>query len=99
MYQTLAHFRHLLADVQFSGITDGIDGGDRVFLILTGIGALVLVVWFILTLIDKIHQRNAEMELKRDLVARGMSVDEIERVVSVRPPKDKKLAETQPYSK
>jgi len=35
-----------------------------------------------LLLIDRLHQRNSEMAIKRDMLERGLSVDEIERVLA-----------------
>ena len=35
-------------------------------------------------MIDKMHRRNAEIELKRDMLDRGMSVEEIERVLAAK---------------
>ncbi len=99
MYDLLTESRHLVAAADISGITEGVDSGDRVFLILAAIGAFVLVAVFVLSLIDKIHRRNAEMALKRDMLERGMPVDEIERVISAQPAKGSKLAETLPYTK
>jgi hypothetical protein len=51
-----------------------------------GIAAPVLVVVLVLgfKLIDKMHRRNAEIELKRDMLDRGMSVEEIERVLAAK---------------
>jgi len=54
-----------------------------------GIVILVLVLVAILlsaamSLFNKIHRRNAEIELKRDMLDRGMSADEIERVLAAK---------------
>ena len=34
--------------------------------------------------IDRLHQRNAETAIKRDMLERGLSVEEMERVLAVK---------------
>jgi hypothetical protein len=39
-------------------------------------------------LFNSIHRRRAEMDLKREMIERGMSADEIAKVIESSAPKD-----------
>ena len=99
MYDLLNPSPLLFAAAELSQWLEGVNGGGRVFLTLMVLGALVLVAAFGFSLFDKIHRRNAEIALKRDMIERGLSVEEIERLLTIQPAKVGKLAETQPYTK
>ncbi len=45
---------------------------------LVGIAAVIAVSW------SRLERHRAEVELKRDMVARGMSAEEIERVLAAK---------------
>jgi hypothetical protein len=78
-----------LLPAQVSPLIDKVNGDGRVVLIVVAIGALVMISAFVVTLIDKIHRRNAETSLKREMIERGLSPDEMERVLSVKPTNSK----------
>lgn len=84
MHDLLTPSRELFAAADLSSWMEGMSSGERVFLTLAVIGALVLMSTFVVTLIDKIHRRNAELAIKRDMLERGLSVDEMERVLATK---------------
>jgi hypothetical protein len=84
MHNLLTLSRELFAAAEITSWMEGVNSSGRVFLIVMVIGALVLVSTFVVMLIDRIHQRNAEMAIKRDLLERGLSVDEVERVLAAK---------------
>ena len=45
---------------------------------------LVVITWLVLRAIQAIHRGSAEVGLKRDMLDRGMSAEEIERVLAAR---------------
>jgi hypothetical protein len=71
----------------------GLGQGQRFVVIIVAIGcatALLLGTLGIITsAINTVHRRRAEMELKREMIDRGMSADEIAKVIeSAAPPDD-----------
>ncbi len=56
-------------------------------LALFGLMGVALVVVLITQTWRAVATHRADVELKRDMVARGMSVQEIERVLAARPPR------------
>ncbi len=71
----------------------GLGEGQRFVVIIVAIGcatALLLGTFGIITsAINSVHRRRAEMELKREMIDRGMSADEIAKVIeSAAPPED-----------
>lgn len=60
------------------------NGWGRIFLAAVVLTAVVFVVGFVFLLINSIHRRNAEMAIKRDMLDRGFSVDEIERTLAAK---------------
>jgi hypothetical protein len=70
---------HTLASI--SSWIESVDGDGRVFLIMMFLGAAAMLIGFSIRLINNIHRRNAEIAFKRDLLDRGLSVDEIERLL------------------
>ena len=66
-------------------LVSGFDPGQRLALLIISIGcglALILgLAGIISSSISSIHRRRAETELKRDLVERGMSADEIATII------------------
>lgn len=72
---------------------EGIDADKRFVLLLVSIGCgtgIILGTLGILSgAISSVHRRRAEMDLKRDMIDRGMSADEIAKIVeSATPPED-----------
>ena len=68
----------------FSSWVDGVNGDGKVVLLLSLVGAVVAITAICVSLFDKIHRRNSEVQLKRDMLERGLSVDEMERVLSMK---------------
>jgi hypothetical protein len=71
----------------------GLDPDKRFVLLLIVIGcSLALVITFaaiISSTLGSIHRRRAEMDLKREMIDRGMSADEIAKVIeAATPPED-----------
>jgi hypothetical protein len=71
----------------------GLGQGQRFVVIIVGIGCLTAVILgtlgIITSAINTVHRRRAEMELKREMIDRGMSGDEIAKVIeSAAPPDD-----------
>ena len=84
MHVLLSPLHGLLGSLDFSSLTEGMNGNGRGILLMTVIGAIVLVALFVVLLIDRLHRRNSEMAIKRDMLERGLSVDEIERVLAAK---------------
>jgi hypothetical protein len=89
----------ILAQVQSTGFwstaLSGIDPDKRFVLLIIAIGCTIPIVLgtlgIITSSIDAIHRRRVEMELKRDMIERGMSADEIAKVIeSTTPAADEK---------
>ena len=71
----------------------GLGQGQRFVIIIVVIGcatAMILgTLGIIISAINSVHRRRAEMELKREMIDRGMSADEIAKVIeSAAPPED-----------
>ena len=71
----------------------GLEQGQRFVVIIVAIGCLTAVLLgtfgIITGAINTVHRRRAEMELKREMIDRGMSADEIAKVIeSAAPPDD-----------
>ena len=60
------------------------NGNGRGILLMMVIGAIVLVSLFVVLLIDRLHHRNSETAIKRDMIERGLSVEEMERVLAAK---------------
>ena len=69
---------------------DRFSGKDLILLAPLTLGLVVVLLAFSFTLIDKIHRRNADTTLKREMIDRGMSADEIERVLAAKSSDGKK---------
>jgi hypothetical protein len=71
----------------------GLDPNQRFVLILTVIGCatgiVIALTAIILSVINAAHRRRIEAELKRDMLDRGMSAEEVVKVIeSAAPPED-----------
>ena len=93
----LTSFTHAILAFQdaslWSTALDGIDADKRFVLFIIGIGCgtgIILGTLGILSgAITSVYRRRAEMDLKRDMIDRGMSADEIAKVIeSATPPED-----------
>ena len=74
----------LLADWATNALTD-LDPNKRFALIVVVVGCATGVVCTLITFasstINSIHHRRVESEMKRDMIERGMSADEIAKVL------------------
>jgi len=61
-----------------------LDSNELLGLSGLAVGLIIGLAALSFSLIDKMHRRRTEVELKREMVERGMSVDEIERVLAAR---------------
>jgi hypothetical protein len=59
--------------------------GERTGLMVISIVAIVFTVWMVLVTLYLIHKNRLEDALKRELLDRGMSADDIATVVRARP--------------
>jgi hypothetical protein len=71
----------------------GLEGEERFIVILTVIGCatavLIVIALTICSAMGSIHRRSAEYNLKRDMLDRGMSAEEIAQIIeSAAPPED-----------
>jgi hypothetical protein len=75
-----------------SSMFSGIDGGQRFVLIVVAIGCLtgllITTVSLIVGLVQTIHRRRVEVDLKRELLDRGLGAEEIARIVESGQPQD-----------
>jgi hypothetical protein len=83
----------VLAQQSSSGFMQSFDGleGDKKFAVIavvvgcsTGI-LCTLIVWTSHT-ITSIHRRRLEVDMKREMIERGMTADEIVKVIEAAPP-------------
>jgi hypothetical protein len=93
----LIPFRQALVAFQdsgfWSGALDGIEADHRFVLLILGIGCGTGIILGTLGIISgaitSVVRRRAEMDLKRDMIDRGMSAEEIAKVIeSATPPED-----------
>lgn len=73
--------------------TSGLDDGQRFVLLVIAIGCAVGLILglagIVSSTIGSVHRRRAEMDLKREMIERGMSADEITKIIeSAAPPED-----------
>ncbi|RIK84070.1 MAG: hypothetical protein DCC67_05340 [Planctomycetota bacterium] len=70
----------------------GLDQNQRFIVILTAIGCLTGVVitlaGILYSAIDSAHRRRSEASLKREMLDRGMSADEVVKVIEASTPVD-----------
>jgi|SRR5688572_7577087 len=78
---------------RWSGMFFGLDPDKRFVLLIVAIGCSVGIILGTLGIlsgmINSIHRRRVEANMKRDMIERGMSADEIAKIIeSVTPPED-----------
>lgn len=70
----------------------GITGDQRFVIMLVGIVGLTAIVIstvaILMGVFNAIHRRSSEDQLKRDMLDRGMTAEEIETVIKATPPTD-----------
>ena len=68
----------------------GLDQNQRFVAILTilgcGTGIVITLAAFIYAAFDAAHRRRTEADLKREMLDRGMSVDEAVKIIEAAPP-------------
>ena len=78
------------ADPWSGSIFSGLDEDKRFVVILTVLGcatgALISTVSIVASSLGAIHRRRTEVELKREMLDRGMSAEEVEKVVEAAAP-------------
>jgi|RhiMethySRZTD1v2_1073278.scaffolds.fasta_scaffold2846812_1 hypothetical protein len=87
-------FQNLLAQAQQTDVwTDtffGIDAKERFPLIIIIVGCATGVICtaivFLSNTITSIHRRRLEVEMKREMIERGMSAEEIATIIEAAPP-------------
>lgn len=62
-----------------------VDTPPKFFVVIALISGVVGLVTIIVMQLGRLASHQADLEFKRDLVERGLSVDEIERIVSAKP--------------
>jgi|tagenome__1003787_1003787.scaffolds.fasta_scaffold15295216_1 hypothetical protein len=63
---------------------DRIGSGEIVPIFVVGATMLVVAIGLVGLLANSIHRRNAEIAFKREMLDRGLSVDEIERMLAAK---------------
>ena len=66
-------------------------GADERFVVLIvaigcGTGVLIALTVIISNVVSSVHRRNSEYELKREMLDRGMTAEEIAQVIETAPP-------------
>jgi hypothetical protein len=86
----LAHVQAVETNGQVSGLLEGIDADKRFVLLIISIGCatgIILGTFGILSSVfSSVHRRRTEIDLKRDMIERGMSADEIAKVIEAEMP-------------
>ncbi|HMO87163.1 MAG TPA: hypothetical protein PKC18_19820 [Lacipirellulaceae bacterium] len=88
-----------LVVVAFSGDSVGeffsFDPGQRFVLTIIalgcGTGVIISIAGMVSGLINSIHRRGVEQAMKRDMLERGMSAEEIAQVIEAAPPAEDAL--------
>jgi hypothetical protein len=62
--------------------TSSLGSGERVAIIILGIFAIVFVITIVAGTVHKIHKNRLDDALKRELLDRGVSADEIATIVN-----------------
>jgi hypothetical protein len=79
-------------EADWAGTFFGLNQEQRFVLIIVGIGCatgiVVSLVAIVGSMLSSLHRTRADGELKRELIDRGMSADEIARIIEAAPPKD-----------
>jgi hypothetical protein len=86
MHGLLNSAAQIPAMVDLSSFFDGLDSEGRTIVFAMILGTLVGIVGIIGSTINRIHRRNIETALKQDMLDRGLSADEIERVLAAKSP-------------
>jgi hypothetical protein len=78
-------FSWLLAQAdQGSAWFNRIGSGEIVPIFVIGAPLVVILVALAFSLFNKIHRRNAEIAFKHEMLDRGLSADEIERILAAK---------------
>ena len=75
----------MLADGIDTSLLDGITGGEKAMLLTLlfffSFGTLVTVITVVTRLVNTLHKRKLMYDFKRDMLDRGMTIEEIERLL------------------
>jgi hypothetical protein len=86
-----AHLIPLLADWATSALSD-LDPRNRFALIVVVVGCATGVICTLIvsisSTINSIHHRRVQADMKREMIERGMSSEEIANVIEASPPED-----------
>ena len=91
---TLASYGLILAQAadQWTDVFFGLDEGKRFVLLIVAIGCATGVICTIVGclsgVINSVHRRRVEMEMKREMLDRGMTADEVAKVIESSTPQD-----------
>lgn len=70
----------------------GLDQEQRFVLLIIAIGCatgiIISTVAIVTGIVNSVHRRRSEMQLKQELLERGMSAEEVAQVVEAAPPQD-----------
>jgi hypothetical protein len=81
---------HVLLAATWSELFTGLSPDQRTGILIVAIGcgtAIILgVAGIIYSAFDSMHRRRMEIDLKRDMIERGMSAEEIVKVIECAPP-------------
>lgn len=80
----------LLAAGMWTDLISGMDTGQRTGILIVaigcGTGVILGVAGIIYSAVDSLHRRRTEIGLKREMIERGMSAEEIVKVIECAPP-------------
>jgi hypothetical protein len=83
-------FDNLLLADWFTGMMSDLDAKQRFALLIVGIacgtGVICTVVVFVSSTLVSFHRRRLEAQMKREMIERGMSADEIVKIIEAAPP-------------
>src|SRR4051812_420799 len=84
-------FSPLLGETAWlGGLFSGLEPNDRFVLVLVAIGCLTAVVTTTVVItsgvVQSVHRTRTEADLKRDMLDRGMTAEEIAKVIESTPP-------------
>jgi len=81
---------HPQPDPDVTGFFMGLDSGQRWLLVVVAMGCamglVISLVSIVMSVIGGMQRHRAELELKREMLERGMSAEEIERVIAASKP-------------
>lgn len=77
----LAQVQNVEVERQWADLFFGLDGGQRFVLLLVVVGCLTGIIIATVVVIGESHRRRVEMDLKREMIERGMSAEDVSQVL------------------